>query len=76
MALGPFGFDVIEVGPDTATFTVLAQLALTVILFNQAAELDLSAVVRRREVTFRLLVDRHPAGASRSASRRRCCCCR
>ena len=26
------------------------------ILFNQAAELDLSAVLRRREVTFRLLV--------------------
>ncbi|KAA0095407.1 hypothetical protein CIW49_23385 [Mycolicibacterium sp. P1-18] len=56
MALGPFGFDVIESGPDTSTFTVLAQLALTVILFNQAAELDLSAVLRRREVTFRLLV--------------------
>jgi NhaP-type Na+/H+ or K+/H+ antiporter len=55
MALGPFGFNVLEGGPDTSTFTVLAQLALTVILFNQAAELDLSAVVRRREVTFRLL---------------------
>lgn len=56
MALGPFGFDLIEGGPDTSTFTVLAQLALTLILFNQAAELDLSAVLRRREVTFRLLV--------------------
>jgi NhaP-type Na+/H+ or K+/H+ antiporter len=56
MALGPFGFDLLEGGPNTSTFTVLAQLALTVILFNQAAELDLSAVVRRREVTFRLLV--------------------
>jgi NhaP-type Na+/H+ or K+/H+ antiporter len=55
MALGPFGFDLIEGGPDTSTFTVLAQLALTLILFNQAAELDLSAVLRRREVTFRLL---------------------
>src|ERR1044071_1837478 len=55
MALGPFGFRLIEGGPDTSTFTVLAQLALTLILFNQAAELDLSAVLRRREVTFRLL---------------------
>ena len=45
MVLGPFGFNVLEGGPDAATFTVLAQLALTVILFNQAAELDLSAVV-------------------------------
>jgi NhaP-type Na+/H+ or K+/H+ antiporter len=56
MALGPFGLDLIEGGPDTPTFTVLAQLALTVILFNQAAELDLAAVVRRSDVTFRLLV--------------------
>jgi NhaP-type Na+/H+ or K+/H+ antiporter len=56
MALGPFGLDLLEGGPDTPTFTVLAQLALTVILFNQAAELDLSAVVRRSDITFRLLV--------------------
>jgi NhaP-type Na+/H+ or K+/H+ antiporter len=54
--LGPFVFDVIDVGTDAASFTVVAQLALTVILFNQAAELDLAAVVRRRDVTFRLLV--------------------
>ena len=54
--LGPFGFHVIDGGTDTANFTVIAQLALTVILFNQAAELDLGAVVRRRDVTFRLLV--------------------
>jgi sodium/hydrogen antiporter len=54
--LGPFVFDVIDVGTDAASFTVVAQLALTVILFNQAAQLDLSTVFRRREVTFRLLV--------------------
>ena len=42
---------------------VLAQLALTVILFNQAVELDLvGRVMRRRELTFRLLVIRHSAG--------------
>jgi NhaP-type Na+/H+ or K+/H+ antiporter len=56
MALGPFGFGVIEVGSDTASFTIMAQLALTVILFNQAAMLDLPSVVRRGHVTFRLLV--------------------
>ena len=56
MVLGPFGFGVIEAGTDTESFTVLAQLALTVILFNQAAMLDLPSVVRRGHVTFRLLV--------------------
>jgi NhaP-type Na+/H+ or K+/H+ antiporter len=54
--LGPFVFDVIDIGTDAASFTVVAQLALTVILFNQAAQLDLAVVFRRREVTFRLLV--------------------
>jgi NhaP-type Na+/H+ or K+/H+ antiporter len=54
--LGPFVFDVIDIGTDAASFTVVAQLALTVILFNQAAQLDLALVFRRREVTFRLLV--------------------
>jgi sodium/hydrogen antiporter len=56
MALGPFGFGVIESGDDTTSFTILAQLALTVILFNQAAMLDLPSLVRRGHVTFRLLV--------------------
>jgi sodium/hydrogen antiporter len=56
MVLGPFGFGVIEAGADTASFTVMAQLALTVILFNQAAMLDLPSVVRRGHITFRLLV--------------------
>lgn len=54
--LGPYGFDVIDIGTDAAGFTIVAQLALTVILFNQAAQLDLSAVLRRGGVTFRLLV--------------------
>jgi hypothetical protein len=51
--LGPFGLGVIDIGTDTASFTVVAQLALTVILFNQAVQLDLSTVFRRREVTYR-----------------------
>lgn len=54
--LGPYGFGAIDIGTDAASFTIVAQLALTVILFNQAAQLDLSAVVRRGDVTFRLLV--------------------
>lgn len=56
IVLGPFVLDVIEGGPDAASFIVIAQLALTVILFNQAAELDLNAVVRRGGITFRLLI--------------------
>src|SRR5689334_9787887 len=56
MAWGPFGVGVLAVGDEAQSFAVAARLALTVILFNQAAELDLSAVVRRRSVTFRLLV--------------------
>jgi NhaP-type Na+/H+ or K+/H+ antiporter len=56
MALGPFGFGVLESATNTQSFTILAQLALTVILFNQAAMLDLRSVVRRGHVTFRLLV--------------------
>lgn len=56
MVLGPFGFDVIEGGTDTTSFTITAQLALTVILFNQAAELDFGAAIRRGDITFRLLV--------------------
>ena len=56
IVLGPFGLKLIEGATDTTSFTVVAQLALTVILFNQAAELNLAAVVRRGDVTFRLLV--------------------
>ncbi len=56
MLFGPFGFNVLQAGPGTEGFTVLAQLALTVILFNQAAKLDPGKVFRRGHVTFRLLV--------------------
>lgn len=56
MALGPFGLGVIRTSEDIHAFTVLAQLALTVILFNQASELDLIAALRRGRVTFRLMV--------------------
>ncbi|WP_167098542.1 cation:proton antiporter [Mycobacterium sp. DL592] len=56
MLLGPSGLHLIDADPETGSFTVLAQLALTVILFNQAARLDLLSVVRRGHVTFRLLV--------------------
>lgn len=56
MALGPFGLHLLDAGPGTEGYTVLAQLALTVILFNQAARLDLGTVLQRGRVTFRLLV--------------------
>ncbi|MGI9164131.1 MAG: cation:proton antiporter [Mycobacterium sp.] len=56
MALGPFGFDLLEAGPATEGYTVLAQLALTVILFNQAAKLRLNRIRERSPVSLRLLV--------------------
>ncbi|AQA03981.1 hypothetical protein BVC93_17820 [Mycobacterium sp. MS1601] len=56
LGLGPFGLNVIEVDYDAGTFTILAQLALTVILFNQAAELDLRNVLRRGHFSLRLIL--------------------
>ncbi len=56
MALGPFGLDLLDAGAGTEGYTVLAQLALTVILFVQAAKLDLGRVLQRGLVSFRLLV--------------------
>lgn len=56
MLLGPFCFNLLQAGPGTEGYTVLAQLALTFILFNQAAKLDPGKVLQRGHVTFRLLV--------------------
>lgn len=56
LLLGPSGFGILEIAPDTDTFTIVAQLALTVILFNQAAELDLRTVLRRGHESFRLIL--------------------
>lgn len=56
MALGPFGLHLIDAGPATDGYTVLAQLALTVILFNQAANLHFDEIRLRRGVALRLLV--------------------
>lgn len=54
--LGPSGFGVIHLSEDAGMYTVLSQLALTVILFNQAAQLDLSRALQRGHLSFRLLV--------------------
>ena len=56
MALGPFGLQQLDAGTGTEGYTVLAQLALTVILFDQAAKLDPRVMLQRGRVTFRLLV--------------------
>jgi len=56
MVVGPSGLGLVEVGAGTYGFTVLAQLALTVIMFNQASRLDLRTVLRRGQLTLRLLV--------------------
>ena len=56
MALGPFGLHLIDAGPGTQGYTWLAQLALTVILFNQAANLQFERIRLQGPVTLRLLV--------------------
>jgi sodium/hydrogen antiporter len=61
MILGRFGFGLVDVGEHTEGFTVLAQLALTVILFNQASVLDLRTLVHGRRVSLRLLAIGIPA---------------
>ncbi len=56
MGLGPFGLGVLDAGPGTEGYTILAQLALTVILFNQAANLRFDRVRMHGSVTLRLLI--------------------
>ena len=56
MGLGPFGLGLLEAGPGTEGYTVLAQLALTVILFNQAANLRLNRIRVHGTVALRLLI--------------------
>jgi sodium/hydrogen antiporter len=56
LALGRFGLGMIEEGARKQTFTVLAQAALTVILFNQASRIDLRALLSRGRLTLRLLM--------------------
>ena len=55
MALGPFGLHLLDAGPATEGYTVLAQLALTLILFNQAAKLRFNRIREHGAVTLRLL---------------------
>jgi NhaP-type Na+/H+ or K+/H+ antiporter len=55
VVLGPSGLGLVGAGADTKGFTILAQLALTVILFNQASTLDLRTVFRRGHLPLRLL---------------------
>lgn len=56
MGLGPFGLHLLDAGPGTEGYTNLAQLALTVILFNQAANLNFDRIRLHGAVTLRLLV--------------------
>ncbi len=55
LVLGPSGVDVIRVDAGTLAFTILSQLALTVILFNQASMLDVRTVFGRGRLALRLL---------------------
>lgn len=56
MALGPFGLHLLDAGPATDGYTVLAQLALTLILFNQASKLRFDRIREHGPVALRLLV--------------------
>ena len=56
MALGPFGLHLLDAGPATEGYTLLAQLALTLILFNQAAKLRFNRIREHGPVSLRLLV--------------------
>jgi NhaP-type Na+/H+ or K+/H+ antiporter len=56
MALGPFGLHLLEAGSGTEGYTVLAQLALTVILFGQAAKMRFDRMRPHGPVTLRLLI--------------------
>ncbi len=56
MALGPSGLGVVEAGPGAEAFSILAELALAVILSNQAAGLRLSRIRAHGPVTLRLLI--------------------
>ena len=56
VVLGPSAWGVVDVkSADAASFTVLAQLALTVILFNQASRLNMRSEPLRGHLTVRLL---------------------
>ncbi|MFM9033639.1 MAG: cation:proton antiporter [Mycobacterium sp.] len=56
MALGPFGFGLLDAGPGTEGYTALAQLALAVILFDQAARISMERISLRANITLRLLI--------------------
>lgn len=56
MGLGPFGLHLLDAGPGTEGYTTLAQLALTVILFNQASALHLERIRLHGRVALRLLI--------------------
>jgi sodium/hydrogen antiporter len=53
--LGPSCLGLVKVDVHASGFTVLADLALTVILFNQASALDLRVVLHRGHLSLRLL---------------------
>ena len=55
IVLGPSCLGWIEAGSDTKGFTVLSELALTVILFNQASTLNLQNAFRRGHLPLRLI---------------------
>jgi NhaP-type Na+/H+ or K+/H+ antiporter len=61
VVLGPSCLGLIGARTDAKAFTILSELALTVILFNQAAALNLRTVFRRGHLPMRLIAIGIPA---------------
>lgn len=55
VALGPSGLKLVEIRADREGFLIIAELALTVILFDQASKLDVRTLFRRERLSLRLL---------------------
>jgi NhaP-type Na+/H+ or K+/H+ antiporter len=55
LALGPFGFGVLNLSLDSSAMRVVATLSLALVLFTDAVSLNIAEVKRRSALAFRLL---------------------
>jgi sodium/hydrogen antiporter len=53
---GPLGFDFLELGMNSSTVRVLAELTLILVLFVDASTIDLPSLIKVKGLPFRLLV--------------------
>src|SRR5829696_6599377 len=55
MVVGPAGFGLVEFGLDDHTVLLLAEIALALVLFTDAARIDISALRQNEALPLRLL---------------------